>query len=76
VVGFKWWAWGDSWGEKSNWGLVSFRDNAYDGNEASIAAGADSWGYTTGGEERNYGNFLDAVTQENLKILRALAGGR
>ncbi len=73
IVGLKWWAWADSWGEKANWGLVSFRDNAYDGEEAIIAAGADSWGYRTGGEVRNYGNFLTAVTQENLKILRTLA---
>jgi hypothetical protein len=79
VVGIKWWAWVDGWSEKANWGLVSFRDNAYDGLEAVTAQGADSWGYTTtspyvttGGEERNYGDFLDSVTTGNLNALRTL----
>jgi hypothetical protein len=29
VCGVKWWAWEDSWGEKANWGLVSFEDEPY-----------------------------------------------
>ncbi len=29
VCGIKWWAWQDSWGEKANWGLVSFEDDPY-----------------------------------------------
>src|SRR5205807_2072884 len=44
VIGFKWWSLVDSWGEKSNWGLVSLRDNAYDGREARVSSGTDAWG--------------------------------
>ncbi len=64
-VGFLWWSWLDGWNEKANWGLVSFRDNAYNGQEAIIAAGVDPWGYTTGGEEHNYGDFVTSVTAAN-----------
>ncbi len=73
VVGLKFWAWCDSWGEKTNWGLVSFSDNAYDGKEATVAGGTDRWGYRTGGEERSYGDFLSAVAQANETIQRQLA---
>jgi len=72
VVGIKFWAWCDSWGEKGNWGLVSFLDNAYDGKEAVVTAGTDPWGYPTGGEERDYGDFISSVRQANLKILQQL----
>lgn len=67
-VGDKWWAWSDSWGEKANWGLVTFLDNAYDGKEDIIAAGKDQWGYPTGGEKANYGDFMTAAKQANQTI--------
>lgn len=72
IVGLKWWAWVDSWGEKTNWGLVSFLDNAYDGKEAVRAPGKDSRGYPTGGEERDYGDFLSLVRQTNTAVLEEL----
>ncbi len=72
VVGLKFWAFADSWGEKANWGLVSFLDNAYDGKEAVVARGRDDWGFPTGGEERNYGDFISAVRRTNLAILQSL----
>ena len=72
VVGTKFWAWIDSWGEKSNWGLVSFLDNAYDGKEAVRARGEDQWGFPVGGEERDYGDFLTTVRQTNLELMRQL----
>jgi hypothetical protein len=62
----------DNWGEKSNWGLITRRDNAYDGKEAVRAKGADASGYRTGGEDRNYGNFIDAVASANRNIDRQL----
>lgn len=73
-VGMKFWAWSDSWGEKANWGLVSVLDNAYDGHEDTVAAGMDPWGYPTGGEPRNSGDFITYATQENQKIVAQLAG--
>ena len=64
-VGMRWWALGDSSAEKTNWGLVSLTDNAYNGVEAVIALGIDPWGYKTGGEGGNYGNFLSPVISAN-----------
>ncbi len=67
VAGLKFWAYTDSWSEKRNWGLVTLRDNPYDGTQAVPAPGTDRWGFSTGGEERNYGDFLSGVTQANLR---------
>ena len=68
MAGLKFWALNDSWGEKLNWGLVSLKDNAYDGKEAIVAAGVDPWGYSTGGEDSNYGDFLSFVTAANNSV--------
>ncbi len=73
VVGSKWWAWEDNWGEKTNWGLVTFLDNAYDGKQDVIAAGIDPWGYPTGGEAANHGDFIDSARQANFNLLNDLA---
>lgn len=81
VTGGTYWAWPDSWGEKMNFGIVSFLDNAYDGQETTTYSGMDSWGYPTGCipgvacEERNYGAFLPIVQNANLNILDAVASG-
>ena len=72
VIGYKWWAWQDSWGEKRNWGFASLKDNLYDGVEARIATGTDAWGFPIGGEEGNYGNFLGPVTTANSGVEAAL----
>jgi hypothetical protein len=68
TVGILWWAWMDSLTEQANWGLVSLMDNAFDGVEAGIAAGIDAWGYPTGGEEKNYGDFLGPAREMNYSI--------
>jgi hypothetical protein len=75
-MGQDWWEWADKvvGGEDMNFGLVSQYDNAYDGREDQIAVGADSWGYATGNEPHNHGDFLDSVLSENLTVLRAIAG--
>jgi hypothetical protein len=52
--------------------LVTFRDNAYDAKEAVVARGTDPWGYETGGEVRDYGDFLSAVRQANFDVLHRL----
>ena len=72
VVGYDFWSWGDHGREKSNWGLVTFRDNAYDGKEAVRAPGTDPWGYATGGEENDYGDFLTIVSEINHNVYREL----
>jgi Bacterial Ig domain len=71
-VGLQLWQYTDNWAEKSNWGMVTLSDNAYDGNEAIITEGTDQWGYHTGGEERNYGNFLGPVSSANAGVGQAL----
>jgi hypothetical protein len=78
VLGFDWWEYMDKPAEQSNWGLVTPNDNAYDGKEATEARGRDPWGYLTGGENRDYGDFLSAVKNTNLLIDQQLtksAGG-
>jgi len=42
-VGYGWWQYGDNTSENTNWGLVTIKDNAYDGHEAvtgSVACSA------------------------------------
>lgn len=73
IVGLDWWEYMDKWAEKAAWGLVSPRDNAYDGKEAVVARRKDSWNFPTGGEDRNYGDFLSVVTQTNLAIDKNLS---
>ncbi|MGH9416111.1 MAG: hypothetical protein ACRD01_05735, partial [Terriglobales bacterium] len=73
VIGSKFWAWTDSWGEKTNWGLVTFLDNPYDGAADTLAPGTDAWGYATGGEIGSYGNFLGAATSANAAVIASLA---
>lgn len=63
VVGLIWWEYMDKPSEGANWGLVTARDNAYDGREDRPA----------GGEARDYGDFLDAVAEANRGVDRALA---
>jgi hypothetical protein len=67
-VGLLWWEFHDNVAESSNWGLVSMNDNAYDGIEAVQAKGHDSWGFSTGGELRNYGDFLSGVRAANHEV--------
>ncbi len=68
MAGMKFWALVDSWPEKTNWGLVTFLDNAYDGCEATRLPGRDPWGFRTGGEIRDYGDCLSAIQAANHKL--------
>jgi hypothetical protein len=72
MVGLDWWEYMDKVDEGINWGLVTPRENAYDGRQAVIQRGADRWGYQTGGEARNYGDFLSSVTTANVGAMRQL----
>ncbi len=73
-IGLLWWEWHDNFGEQANFGLVSLRDNVYDGAEAIIAAGTDVFGFPVGGEEANYGNFLSAARVAHAAVEAALFG--
>ena len=76
VVGFYWWGAFDQDGERLNWGLLTPNDNPYDGKSATIVgAGTDQWGYPTGGEHRNYGDFISAVKASNESAPAAMRTG-
>lgn len=64
-IGLKWWQYFDQRGELANWGLVTPRDNPYDGHSATTAPGTDKHGYRTGGEKADYGDFLSHVIKAN-----------
>ncbi len=74
VVGFYWWGAYDMDGEKLNWGVITPRDNPYDGKSATVTGnGNDQWGYPTGGEAANYGDFVDDVTTANQGVYANMA---
>jgi len=62
----------DNRGEHTNWGLISNRDNAYDGQCAVRAASRDQWGAPCGGETADYGDFLSAVINVNAAIVQQM----
>jgi hypothetical protein len=64
-VGFKWWQYFDQRGELANWGLVTPRDNPYDGSSATKKIAVDKYGYPTGGERADYGDFISHVIKAN-----------
>jgi len=67
-AGFFLWDWMDMWSEKTNWGLVSHLDNAYDGHEdvsASVSCSPPLQQYKCGGEPGNYGDYIGKVKEAN-----------
>ena len=80
VVGLKWWELYDNRGESANWGLITRRDNPYDGASATASPGTDPWGYPTGCspsfgcERQDYGDFLSLVASANFSALRFVSG--
>ena len=78
MVGLKWWEFYDNRGEVANWGLLTRRDDPYDGISATLNPGADSWGYPTGCvahfgcEQQAYGDFIGPVRQANLKVFEVM----
>lgn len=82
-IGWTFWDWADMWCDggscsKLNWGLVTSRDNAYDGQEAvssaNITCQAPQAAYATcGGEDANYGDLLTSV--KTATALWLAAGG-
>jgi hypothetical protein len=81
LIGMKWWDWFDSTPEGVNWGIVSEKDNTYDGHEPVTATVTCSPPNNTlpanpicGGEVGNFGNFTAAVTSTNTLWRAVLAG--
>ena len=72
VIGFHWWALTDDWGVHVNLGMITLRDNAYDGKEGIVRRGIDSWGFPMGGEDRDYGNFLTGARNAHLEVMDQL----
>jgi hypothetical protein len=68
-VGNVWWASHDFNNyEKTDWGLKSPSDNAYDGHEdvaAKVPCSPPLQKYTCGGEQRDYGDAITAIKRAN-----------
>jgi hypothetical protein len=79
-AGLKWWEFYDKRGERANFGLVTRRDDPYDGVASRPVEGRDEWGYPTGClpnfgcEKDSYGDFIGLVKTANFEALRTLAG--
>jgi len=73
IIGVDFWGLtDDNAGEHTNWGLISNRDNAYDGKCAVRAPSKDQWVMPCGGETADYGDFLSAVTAANAAIVQQM----
>lgn len=70
-VGMQFWELYDNRRECANWGLMTPRDNPYDGVSARVQTGVDAWGYATGGEQRDFGDFISSVKRGNRWTVRA-----
>ncbi|WP_089718213.1 hypothetical protein [Candidatus Entotheonella palauensis] len=74
-IGANWWKFSDNgstfWRERYNFGLVTIRDNAYDGREATTR-GADGLPGTADDEAHDYGDLLTGVTRANTGLYEAL----
>jgi putative Ig domain-containing protein len=81
-VGVFWWQYLDNSGERTNWGLVSPSDNAYDGHEAvtgsdgvgvhSIPCSAPLHLLKCGGEVRNYGDVITSVKSAHQQVMQGV----
>ncbi len=74
-LGIDWWAYSDkvTGGESHNFGLVTTRDNPYDGVAARVMRGTDRWGNPIGGEARDYGDFVSAVKATNDSVFTRMS---
>jgi hypothetical protein len=65
MVGISWWQLTDNTEEQTNFGIISLRDNLYDGVQSRPEPSVDEWGIVRGGERRPYGAFTPWVQQAN-----------
>ena len=79
-VGENWWAFlSVGFYEHNNYGLVSWRDNAYDGHDVvtgTVSCSSRESAYTCGNEQRNFGNFQRGATITNGWVDTQLSGIR
>lgn len=77
VAGMEQWKWMDTgwtyWLEQVNFGLVTLRDNAYDGREATVS-GADGILGTLDDEENDYGDAISPMRTANKAVYDAIIG--
>jgi hypothetical protein len=76
-LGYWWWQYTDSTSETDNWGLVTVKDNAYDGHEAvtaTVTCSAPINAFSCGGEAGNYGNVITSVMSANAALDSAING--
>jgi len=52
---------------------ISYGGGGSGKGKTDLAAGVDQWGYSTGGQANNYGDFLSDVTNANNGILSSMA---
>lgn len=69
-VGLSWWGMYDQFDERTNWGLCSYKDNAYDGVEATTRSMVDPYGNRTIPEDRDFGDFITSVRAANVNVFR------
>ena len=76
-IGANWWKWSDNgWTyalERNNWGLVTQKDNAYNGREATNL-GADGVQGTVDDEEADYGDLWTGLAEANASVYGLAAG--
>ena len=65
MVGVSWWQLTDNQGEQTNFGLVTLRDNLYDGMQTRPESTVDDGGVSRGGERQSYGAFTPWVRNAN-----------
>jgi hypothetical protein len=67
TVGLDWWQMTDNSSESQNFGLMSLRDNLYNGIESCGKSVVDAWGFTTTAEPTTgcYGDFITPVKAAN-----------
>lgn len=67
-VGIVWWGSHDFTNEKTNWGLKTPSDNAYDGHEdvtAIVPCSPPLEKFRCGGEKKNYGDAISLISKAN-----------
>jgi hypothetical protein len=77
-LGYFWWQYTDNEAEMLNWGPLTNRDNAYDGNEdvnPIITCSSPTQGFSCGGELRGgYGSMIQMIQLTNATIDNTLLG--
>jgi len=77
-VGYLWWQYQDNQSELLNWGVITLRDNAYDGTEdvnSVVSCVTVITSATCGKELRGpYGSIIPYLSQTNAAIDAVLAG--